>query len=179
MRPALLVLLLALLFLLPAFHAGAQADEGEKIFKAQCSSCHSVHAQVVGPALSGVDQRRDINWITQFVKSSQTVIKSGDPYATALFNKFNKMVMPDHPDMTDDQVKSIVAYIQQESKNAPVVKLPFPKPTPIMAHYSPITLKDTGYIAMYLVLLVMLVLALYFAVRVKEVGRAGSEEPAP
>lgn len=94
---------------------GANAEviaKGEKLFSANCTSCHAIDAVVVGPALRGVDKRRQIGWITNFVHNSQKVIASGDQYAVDLYNKFNKTQMTSFPQLTDDDVKSIVEYIK-------------------------------------------------------------------
>jgi cytochrome c2/preprotein translocase subunit SecG len=93
---------------------------GEKLFKGNCTTCHAIHEQVVGPALKDVHTRRDVAWINAFVKNSQKVIKSGDPYAVALYEKFNKTEMTSF-DFADEEILSIVAYIKAESAKAPVV----------------------------------------------------------
>lgn len=99
-------------------YATPPAEEGKTIFTARCAACHNVNKVLVGPALAGVDQRRSIDWIINFVQSSQSVIKKGDKDAVALFEKFNKIQMPDHPDLTADNIKSIVEYIQSEAQTA-------------------------------------------------------------
>lgn len=91
---------------------------GEKLFKANCTVCHAVHDQVVGPALKNVHQRRDVAWITAFVKNSQKVIKSGDPYAVKLYEKYNKTEMTSF-DFEDAEILSIISYIKQESSKDP------------------------------------------------------------
>ena len=93
----------------------APLDPGEKIFSSRCMACHKINADFAGPALAGVDKRHSIDWIIKFVHSSQTVIKSGDTSAMALFKKFNGIVMPDHPDLSNDDIKSVVAFIKDES----------------------------------------------------------------
>ncbi|HSU27299.1 MAG TPA: cytochrome c [Chitinophagaceae bacterium] len=93
-------------------------EEGKTIFNTRCRTCHSIDKSLVGPALAGVEERHPIEWIVKFVHSSQTVIKSGDETAIALFEKFNKVQMPDHPDLTEENIKSIVAYISSETKAA-------------------------------------------------------------
>src|SRR6185295_18635052 len=66
-------------------------------FDARCSTCHSVgRGVVVGPDLRGVTARHDGRWLRSFIRSSQSVIRSGDASAVALFRKFQR-VMPDHP----------------------------------------------------------------------------------
>lgn len=96
----------------------AQAG-GEAIFKAQCTACHTIGGgKLVGPDLANVEEQRPKDWIVSFIKSSQTVIKSGDKYADSLSKAFNGMVMPDHPDLTNVQIDELLAYIKQKSSGA-------------------------------------------------------------
>lgn len=85
---------------------------GEELFKQNCTQCHALNEVVVGPALKGISKRRKMPWIVDFVHNSQKVIKGGDPYAVALYDKFNKTEMPNFPQFTDDDIKNIVAYIE-------------------------------------------------------------------
>ncbi len=96
------------------------AQDGAALFNGNCTSCHAVGKEVVGPDLKDLTKRRQIDWITKWVKNSSAVIASGDPYATALFAKYNKLVMPAQ-NLKDDEIKAIVAYIDAESAKAPKV----------------------------------------------------------
>src|SRR5215213_6546277 len=89
-------------------HAAPPAEEGKTIFTSRCAGCHNVNKQVVGPALAGVNQRRSLDWIINFVHSSQTVIQKGDKDAVALFKQFNNIPMPDHKDLSEGQIKNLV-----------------------------------------------------------------------
>lgn len=101
-----------------AVRVGATVDEGEALFKKICVACHTIGGgKLVGPDLANVTQRRPMEWILKYVKSSQTVIKSGDPYATQLFAQFNNVIMPDNP-FTDAQITSIMEYITANSPGA-------------------------------------------------------------
>jgi len=91
---------------------------GENLFKQNCTQCHAINEVVVGPALKGISKRRKMDWISAFVKNSQKVIKGGDPYATALYDKFNKTEMPPFPQFSDDDIKGIVAYIETAQEAA-------------------------------------------------------------
>ncbi len=120
-------------------------DEGKTIFTTRCTACHAIDKNIVGPALMNVDARHDEKWIIAFVHSSQTVIKSGDTAAVNLFRKFNSTVMPDHPDLTDEQVKSIISYIKTESlKEASLPKTTMRRPMEFKPPYTPV--KFTDYI---------------------------------
>lgn len=106
-----------LLFLLAAFFLGAKltmADvaEGEKLFNANCTSCHAINDKVVGPALKDVDKRQSEAWLIKWIQNSQAVIKSGDEYANKLYKEYNQSAMTAFPQLKDDQVKSILAYIK-------------------------------------------------------------------
>jgi cytochrome c2 len=94
--------------------------DGETIFKSRCASCHQMERVVVGPALKDVDKRRNEKWIVDFVHSSQTMIKKGDPEAVKIFNEMNQAIMPDHVDLTNDDIKNIIAYIKEASSKVEV-----------------------------------------------------------
>jgi cytochrome c551/c552 len=102
-----------------AYSAKSQDDAvaGKQLFTTQlCASCHAIGKQLVGPDLKDIDKAQSEQWIMNFVRSSQSVIKSGDPRAVEIFNQYNKVIMPDHPDIKDQDIKNILAYIKQESQ---------------------------------------------------------------
>lgn len=88
------------------------ADNGAQLFRANCGACHSIgNGKVVGPDLKGVETRHTDAWILKWVKSSQTLVKTGDKDAVKLFKDNNQIVMPDQP-LNDADIKSILAYIK-------------------------------------------------------------------
>ncbi|MFV1998383.1 MAG: c-type cytochrome [Acidiferrobacterales bacterium] len=111
--PALVVFTIVL-FMGPV-PKGRAAEPGEQVFQSACAGCHSIGGgRLVGPDLAGVYDRQTQAWLESFVKSSQSVIASGDPYANALYEKFNKTPMPDSP-ITEGQIKEVLAYIKVAS----------------------------------------------------------------
>lgn len=160
-------LILWLLFISNYCLANPPIEEGKSLFMARCAACHNVNKPMTGPALAGVDARRPIDWIVKFVHSSQTLIKNGDKEAIAVFTKFNKVPMPDHPDLTDANIKSIVDYIKSESKTVTEEKTPFAKPGKKKTTYLPISINNYGFITGFLSALIALIAALYFAVQAK------------
>lgn len=89
--------------------------QGETIFNKTCIACHTIgKGRLVGPDLKDISNIRSDKWIINFVKSSQEMIKSGDPDAVAIFNEFNKTVMPDQP-LSEGEIKDIILYIKQQS----------------------------------------------------------------
>ncbi len=99
-------------WLIGSLSASAQ-ESGKQIFQQSCAACHSIGGgRLVGPDLKGVNDKRPEDWLLKFIKSSQTLVKSGDKTATALFEEFNKMPMPDQA-LSDDQIKKVLAHIKE------------------------------------------------------------------
>jgi mono/diheme cytochrome c family protein len=85
---------------------------GEKEFNTACIVCHTIgKGRLVGPDLAGVTDRRPNEWLIDFIKSSQSMIKAGDPDAVALVGEYAGMVMPDTM-MSDQQIADIVNYLR-------------------------------------------------------------------
>ncbi|SIQ14169.1 Cytochrome c2 [Chryseobacterium sp. RU37D] len=89
---------------------------GEKLFKANCTACHALDKQVVGPPLKGVVERvkteggKDTAWLHKWIKNNKEVRESGDKYANEIFAKFNKTEMQLFPNLSDKDIDDILAY---------------------------------------------------------------------
>jgi cytochrome c551/c552 len=152
------------------------ADEGKAIFTARCTSCHNVNTKVVGPALANVDQRHSIDWIVKFVNSSQSLVKANDKAAVALFNEYNQVVMPDHTDLGKEQIESIISYIKSQTKaNAGAESAPFARPGKLLPNYTPIAIMNIGFFGTYLIIVILLVVCMIMAVKVKEIARENKQ----
>ncbi|HEX2968646.1 MAG TPA: cytochrome c [Bacteroidales bacterium] len=102
---------LIVLFIVSGEPSGAQ-NSGEQLFKSICSSCHTINkGRLVGPDLTGIYDKKPAEWLTSFIRSSQTMVKSGDADAVAIFNEFNKIPMPDN-NLSNEQILSILDYIK-------------------------------------------------------------------
>jgi cytochrome c2 len=151
--------------------ADSSIEDGKKIFTIRCTSCHNVNVQVVGPALANVDQRRSVEWIVTFVHSPKTMIQKNDKDAVALYNQFNQVVMPDHSDLSANDIKNVITYIKSETKAA-TAETPFVKPGKLVPNYRPLSLtKNAGFFVAYILAVFVLVLSLIFAVNIKDVQR--------
>lgn len=116
------LLFAAVLSLLFASHVSAQdAAAGEKIYKQYCTSCHKINGDLVGPALKDVHKRRTEPWLIQWIHNNQKLRAAGDKDALAIWQKFNKSEMPAFTNLSDGDIKSIIAYVQRESE-APAVQ---------------------------------------------------------
>lgn len=174
MKSTLLLFTTLLLSVVTVF-AAPPVEEGKNIFSTRCASCHNVNKVLTGPALAGVDERRSMEWIISFVKSSQTLVKNGDKDAVELFNKFNKIPMPDHSDLTDAHISSIVEYIKSES-NTVSAKAPFAKPSKIRPNYTPLSISNYGFFIGYLAIVGLLIMSLLLAVQLKQYQRKAHGE---
>ena len=54
---------LAIFFILTNSLNAQSIEEGEKLFKANCVSCHQIDKKVIGPALRGVSAKYEKDWL--------------------------------------------------------------------------------------------------------------------
>lgn len=143
-------------------------EEGKKTFTSRCASCHKVDKDFAGPALAGIYDRKSMDWIKKFVHSSQTLIKSGDTAAIAIFEKFKKFPMPDHKDLTDADIENIMAYIKDETGKLQPTSAP-QSPATGVATDNPFSFKQNpGLMTSILLALAFLIGVIYFALKVKK-----------
>jgi len=103
-------------------NAAYSQDKPAELFQKNCSICHLISTErLIGPGLAGVTQRRDKAWITKFIRSSKTLIESGDKTAVQLFNDNNKIPMPEHMFLSDADISGLISYI--ENYKEPVKKV--------------------------------------------------------
>jgi len=142
------------------------AAEGKKIFSQRCQSCHAIDKVFVGPALAGLHERRNLDWIVKFVQSSQTMIKGGDKDATALFAKFNSIPMPDQADLSEQDIKNIVEFIKEEAVNAKAAP-PLVRPSEEKPGFIPLAFSSASFFLPFTIGIMMIVGALLFYAKVK------------
>jgi mono/diheme cytochrome c family protein len=95
--------------------AEADLDVGEQAFNTTCFACHTIGGgKRVGPDLAGIQDKRSSDWLTSFIRSSQSMVREGDVAAIAIVDEYNGMIMPDAV-LSDDQINSVVAYIAAQS----------------------------------------------------------------
>lgn len=92
---------------------------GRQIFVGRCQACHAVSDKVViGPGMKGVLERRELPWLIQWIRNSQALIRSGDPIAVKLYEEYNQAQMPSFLDLSDDDIKAVLAYVKAEETKA-------------------------------------------------------------
>lgn len=102
-------------FLFFAFSFGLKAQDGAKLFKANCAVCHTLTDQkLTGPGLAGVfDRAPKGDWMHKWILNNEKLIKGGDAYAVKIFNDNGKAAMTVFEgQLSDKDVDAIIAYIK-------------------------------------------------------------------
>ena len=86
----------------------SRQKEGRKLFRSLCASCHKLDKKLVGPALGGVEERRENSWLKSWIKNNAEFQKvnaeaaEASLYATSAMNAF--------PQLTDKNIDDILYY---------------------------------------------------------------------
>jgi mono/diheme cytochrome c family protein len=105
-----------LLFFVFSLVAAPSADDGKVLFRNYCASCHAknMKSALTGPALGGAEER----WadypredLYAWIRNSQAMIATGHPRAVELWNEYKPTVMTAWPDLTDEEIESILLYV--------------------------------------------------------------------
>lgn len=105
-----------LLFGLVVSFSAPDIEVGKDLFKNNCAACHNKNMKdaLTGPALGGTQER----WASypkedlySWIRNSQAMIKTGHPKATELWNQFKPTVMTAFPNLTNDDIESLLLYI--------------------------------------------------------------------
>ena len=86
--------------------------KGQILFTQNCTSCHQIKVDGIGPKLSGITTITSPIWVKKIIQNSQYVIASGDERASQLFIKYKKAVMPSFNHLDEKEIDAIVDYLQ-------------------------------------------------------------------
>lgn len=93
------------------------SSAGGQIFSSRCVACHTVgKGDTVGPDLQGVTERREIEWLKNFIQYPSKMIQEKDPIAAELLAKY-KIPMIDMG-LTDEEVRQVIEYLQNPDKSS-------------------------------------------------------------
>ncbi|MBK8967520.1 MAG: c-type cytochrome [Saprospiraceae bacterium] len=105
-------------------HAEPTIEEGKSLFGANCAACHNKNMKddLTGPALAGVEDR----WadfpredLYKWIRNSQAMVSEGHPRAVELWNTWKPTLMNNFPGLTDEQIESIILYINNPAPPRP------------------------------------------------------------
>jgi copper(I)-binding protein/cytochrome oxidase Cu insertion factor (SCO1/SenC/PrrC family) len=92
---------------------------GEQLFRTRCANCHSVtgHEQegALGPDLLGVTRLRDRDWLLNWLRAPDQMLAKKDPVAMALYQKYNKLAMPNMR-LNRQDATALISYIDEETQ---------------------------------------------------------------
>lgn len=86
------------------------AQDGRAIFNTNCASCHHPIKESTGPALQGIADQVDAEWLYAWVKNSGALIASGDKRANDVYNEYNRIAMPPFPGLSNEDIDAIFEY---------------------------------------------------------------------
>jgi protein SCO1/2 len=91
-------------------------SKGEDLFRFRCSACHNLGKDSgLGPGLADVTKKREHAWLKRWLKEPDKMLADKDPIAIDLYNRFNKVKMPNLR-LTDDDAESLILYLQSVDK---------------------------------------------------------------
>jgi mono/diheme cytochrome c family protein len=83
---------------------------GAELFKTKCSACHKVDKKFIGPAPTGVMERRSPEWIMNMILDPEGMVQN-DPIAKALLIEYNGSPMANQS-LTETEARSILEYFR-------------------------------------------------------------------
>jgi hypothetical protein len=83
---------------------------GENAFKQKCMACHMANRKLIGPAMSGIYERRSPEWVINLLLNPTQMLKE-DPVANALLKEYNNVMMLNQ-NLTKDEARAIAEYLR-------------------------------------------------------------------
>ncbi|MBQ4818709.1 c-type cytochrome [Aquimarina sp. MMG016] len=100
--------------------SGGDVAKGEALFKSLCAACHRRYKKMTGPALFGVADKYEREWLYSWIKNSAAMIASGDAKAIAIYEEYNKTAMNAFPQLSNTDIDNILAYVMVPKADPPV-----------------------------------------------------------
>ena len=101
------------------------AQDGEKLFKAKCNTCHMVDKNSTGPNLKGVKQKwsdaSEGEMLYEWVKNPQNLIASGKSQLANTIKSFSPTDMTPQA-VSNEEIDAILSYVDNYVAAAPVVE---------------------------------------------------------
>ncbi|MBL4605842.1 MAG: c-type cytochrome [Flavobacteriaceae bacterium] len=88
----------------------ARQKEGRGLFRSLCVSCHKLDKKFIGPALGGVEERRENEWLKAWIRDNASLRATGDKDALAIYAEFKQSNMTAFPQLTDKNIDDILYY---------------------------------------------------------------------
>jgi len=86
------------------------AAAGEVKYSAICTACHLPNQRMIGPALSGVYERRSPEWVMNMIMNPDGMLRE-DPIAKALLKEYNNAVMLNQ-NLNQEDARALAEYLR-------------------------------------------------------------------
>jgi protein SCO1/2 len=91
------------------------SNRGRYFFGTHCAACHTIgHGDKIGPDLQGVANIRDHAWLARFISTPDKMLQEKDPVATALFEKYKRVIMP-NLSLQPDDLEDLIKFLETQS----------------------------------------------------------------
>jgi len=103
-----------------AVSATSDVDEvalaaGKKVFNANCAACHKLDKKLVGPALGGIAEKREVEWLKAWIKDNNALVASGDKLAKDVADS-NPAAMTAFPQLSENDLDNLLLYFEFGNK---------------------------------------------------------------
>ena len=88
----------------------SMANSGKKLFNQLCTSCHIINEDYIGPAMSGILDRRSPEWIMNMILNPIQMLEE-DPIAIELLEKYNFEYMYNQ-NLLEEEAREILEYFR-------------------------------------------------------------------
>lgn len=96
---------------------------GKALFNANCAACHALDKPMTGPALRGVAQKYDIEFLYKWIRNNTELIKAGDATALKIYNENGQKAMTIFPALSNADIDNILAYTSEPVPVPPVASV--------------------------------------------------------
>ncbi len=88
----------------------AMATHGEDVYKKMCTACHRADKKFIGPAPTGILERRTPEWVMNMILNPEEMTQK-DPLAKELLIEFNGAPMANQH-LTEEDARAVLEYFR-------------------------------------------------------------------
>lgn len=88
----------------------AMATQGADVYKKMCTACHRADKKFIGPAPTGILERRSPEWIMNMILNPEEMVQK-DPLAKELLIEFNGSPMANQ-NLTQEEARAVLEYFR-------------------------------------------------------------------
>ena len=93
--------------------------DGGYLFRTRCNSCHNLEGgdHELGPSLAGVTSSRSEQWLERWLADPSAMIDSGDPVAVELYERYDRIRMPNLK-LTQSDIAKLIDYLRIQDERS-------------------------------------------------------------